>query len=77
VDPAAQVVRRAVRAVARLAATQFVTGAAAQDANDHIIYNNATGALLYDSDGSGGAAAIPFAELATGLALTNLDFFVV
>jgi len=54
-----------------------VIGAAAQDANDRIIYNNATGALLYDSDGVGGIAAIQFATLSTGLALTNLDFFVV
>jgi Ca2+-binding RTX toxin-like protein len=60
-----------------LAANAFVTGAAALDASDRIIYDNATGALFYDSDGNGGAAAIQFAELATGLGLTNLDFFVV
>jgi serralysin len=54
-----------------------VIGAAAQDAQDRIIYNSATGALLYDSDGVGGAAAVQFAELSAGLALTNLDFLVV
>jgi trimeric autotransporter adhesin len=60
-----------------LAASQFVIAAAAQDANDRIIYNSATGALSYDSDGTGAAAAVQFAELSTGLALTNLDFLVV
>ena len=56
---------------------EFVIGAAAQDANDRIIYNNATGAVLYDADGVGGNAAVQFAALSTGLALTNLDFLVV
>jgi trimeric autotransporter adhesin len=60
-----------------LAAASFVIGTAAQDANDRIIYNSATGALFYDSDGTGAAAAIQFATLSTGLGLTNLDFFVV
>jgi Ca2+-binding RTX toxin-like protein len=60
-----------------LAANAFVTGEAALDANDRIIYNSDTGALLYDSDGSGAADAVQFAEVATGLAFTNLDFFVV
>jgi Ca2+-binding RTX toxin-like protein len=59
-----------------LAAGAFVIGAAAQDANDRIIYNSGTGALFYDSDGVGGTAAVQFAELSTGLALTNLDFLV-
>ena len=60
-----------------ISAGEFVIGAAAQDANDRIIYNDATGTLLYDGDGVGGIAAIQFATLSTGLALTNLDFLVV
>jgi Ca2+-binding RTX toxin-like protein len=60
-----------------IAAGEFVIGSVALDANDRIIYNNVTGDLFYDSDGVGGTAAIQFAELTPGLALTNLDFLVV
>jgi Ca2+-binding RTX toxin-like protein len=60
-----------------ISAGEFLIGAAAQDANDRIIYNSATGALSYDSDGVGGAAAIQFAEVTPGLGLTHLDFLVV
>jgi Ca2+-binding RTX toxin-like protein len=56
---------------------EFVIGAAALDANDRIIYDANTGALFYDNDGVGGNAAIQFAQLGAGLALTYLDFYVV
>jgi serralysin len=54
-----------------------VIGAAALDAGDRIIYNSMTGAVSYDSDGNGAIAAVQFATLSPGLALTNHDFFVV
>jgi serralysin len=60
-----------------LDATQFALGTAAQDATDRIIYDDTTGALLFDSDGVDGAAAIQFATVSAGLAITNLDFLVV
>jgi Ca2+-binding RTX toxin-like protein len=59
-----------------ISASDFVIGATAQDAGDRIIYNDVTGAVYYDSDGTGGTAAIQFATLDPGLALTNLDFYV-
>ena len=49
----------------------------ALDADDYVIYNQTTGDLLYDSDGSGAGTAVRFAVLNTGLAMTNLDFVVI
>jgi Ca2+-binding RTX toxin-like protein len=60
-----------------LAANQFVIGAAAQDADDRIVYDDTTGALFFDIDGAGGTAAVRFATVSAGLALTNNDFLVV
>lgn len=60
-----------------LAADAFFIGAIAQDAQDRIGYNSATGAVSYDADGNGAGAAIQFATLATGLSLTSSDFLVV
>lgn len=60
-----------------LAASAFQIGAAANDSADRIIYNSSTGGLFHDVDGNGAAVAVKFAQLATGLALTNFDFIVV
>jgi serralysin len=54
----------------------FLVGGAAADADDRIVYNSATGQLSFDADGDGAGAAILFATLAPGLALTNNDFIV-
>ena len=61
----------------KLPSAAFFIGAAAHDASDRIIYNPATGALLYDSDGTGAAAPVQFAQLNTGLSLTASDFYVI
>ncbi|MBL8497077.1 hypothetical protein ABF87_12880 [Nitrosomonas sp. JL21] len=58
----------------KIPADQFVIGTQALDGNDFIIYNSATGAVLYDADGNSAGAAVQFATLSTGLALTNWDF---
>jgi Ca2+-binding RTX toxin-like protein len=61
-----------------LAAGAFKAGAAATDADDRIIFNNATGALLYDADGVGGTAAVQFATL-TGIVgtVTEAEFLII
>ncbi len=60
-----------------LTASAFFKGAAAHDINDRIIYNAATGALIYDSNGNLAGGAVQFATLANKLALTNADFVVI
>lgn len=67
----------ALGAVGTVPAAQFKVGTKAVDANDHIIYNPTTGALLYDTDGSGAAAAQLIATLSAGLAMTYLDVVVI
>jgi Ca2+-binding RTX toxin-like protein len=66
----------AALATGSLRAGTLVIGSAALDADDYLIYNSATGALLYDADGNGAGAAVQFATLSTGLGLTVADFIV-
>lgn len=60
-----------------LAAGAFQSGAVALDAGDRILYDAATGNIWYDSDGTGAVAAVQFASVTAGLALTNADFQIV
>ena len=55
----------------------FVIGAAAREADDRIIYDQDTGRIFYDADGSGAGAAIQFAQVSAGTVLTAGDFSVI
>ena len=57
-----------------LTAASFVNGSVAGDLDDRILYHQATGRIWYDPDGSGAEAAVLFAQLNAGTALTHLDF---
>lgn len=59
-----------------LSADAFHTGTAAQDAEDRIIYDSATGRIFYDADGSGPGAQLLFAQVNAGIPLTNADFLI-
>ena len=59
-----------------LPASAFVTGTAAADADDRIIFNPADGSIYYDADGNGAGAAILFAVDPIGV-VTAADFLVV
>jgi len=59
-----------------LAAESFRRGAVAVDADDYVIYDDVTGALYYDADGNGVAAAVQFAALSGAPTLTHADFLV-
>ncbi|WP_198411751.1 calcium-binding protein [Microvirga flavescens] len=59
-----------------LGETAFFIGARAHDADDRIIYDDLTGALSYDPDGTGAAAAVKFAVLSKSLLLTHESFLI-
>ncbi len=66
----------ALTSTGALAAGAFQLGSAASEADDRVVYNQSTGALLYDADGSGAAAAVQFATLTSKPAVTASDFLV-
>lgn len=59
-----------------LKSAYFFAGSRAHDADDHIIYNEATGALFYDRDGTGQHAQVQFATLANHAIGVAFDDFV-
>ncbi|WP_157218844.1 calcium-binding protein [Flavisphingomonas formosensis] len=63
--------------VGNLAATAFYQGSAAHDADDRIIYNEATGDIFYDADGTGAKAALLFAHVDPHTDLSKADFVIV
>ncbi len=59
-----------------LSASAFFAGAGSHDTTDRIIYNSSTGALYFDSDGSGGAQQTQFATLSAHLPLSASSFII-
>jgi Ca2+-binding RTX toxin-like protein len=59
-----------------VSSSRFVIGDP-QDSSDRLIYNAATGALLYDADGNGEIEAIQFAQLDVDLELTAENFILI
>ena len=55
----------------------FKVGSQANEADDRIVYNSATGQLFYDADGNGAGAALLFATLNGAPALVVGDFTVI
>lgn len=60
-----------------LSGDAFQLGNAANSSGDRIVYDAASGALSFDADGLGGTAAVLFAKVTPGLALTHQDFVIV
>ncbi len=60
-----------------LASSAFVVGTRALDSSDRVIYDRAQGNIYYDADGTGGSAAVLFAKVNKGLALTHADFMII
>lgn len=59
-----------------ITAAQFKLGTRVGDTSDRFIYNRTNGALLFNVDGTSAISPVQFAQLSTGLALTNNGIFV-
>jgi Ca2+-binding RTX toxin-like protein len=64
-------------ATGTLASDYFSATATAQDANDYIFYDQTTGNLYYDADGTGSTAAVQIANLSSHPSINYSDFFIV
>ena len=64
-------------AAGALPGTAFVIGTVAQDLDDRIVYNQATGQLFFDADGSGAGAQVQFARLDGAPIIAANDFTVI
>jgi len=53
---------------------EFVNGTTATEAHAQVLYNQATGQVFYDADGTGAGAAVLFAQLAPNTGLGFNDF---
>lgn len=67
----------ALGATGALADAKSHIGAHATTLAHRIIYDDATGALLYDANGGKAGGEVKFAVLAKGLALTEADFVII
>ncbi len=54
----------------------FHAGAAAEDAEDRIVYDQATGQLWFDADGAGAASPVLLAVVANRAALAHTEFLI-
>ena len=64
--------------IGSLKISQFTLGASATTIAQRFIYDNSTGGLYFDQDGSAsGFTQVKFAQLSTGLSLTKNNFVVV
>lgn len=55
---------------------EFVNGTTATEAHAQILYNQASGQIFYDADGTGASAAVLVATIGAGTQLANNDFAV-
>ncbi len=56
--------------------SQFTLGSAATTDSQRFIYDDTTGALFFDADGTGESEQVQIAALSSGLALGNADIFI-
>ncbi|MFT3956445.1 MAG: calcium-binding protein [Piscinibacter sp.] len=59
-----------------LAAGAFRVGTAAADTTDRIVYDQASGRLYFDADGSGAGTAVLFATVTANVVLSAADFII-